>query len=275
MENSLADKTILITGATDGLGKLVATQLAKKEAHLLLHGRNIKKGQSVLDELNSKTGNQNLFYYNADFSSLEEVNSMSNKIVKEHKRLDIVINNAGLYSNTREISQSGLELTMTVNYMAQVLLTEKLLPIISRNSGKIINVASASQEPIDFLDFMLEKYYAVYSAYCRSKTALIMYTVDLAERLKSKGVTVNALHPATLMNTNVVAEGSSISSVEDGASALESLLKVETTGEYYNGKKLAKAIPQVYDAESRKKLWQETLSILKEYFLKNEIENVY
>lgn len=151
-ENTFSEKTILITGATDGLGKLVATHLAEKGARLLLHGRNRKKGQALLKELKSKTANEQLFYYNANFSALDEVQAMSNKVLIENKRIDILINNAGLYSKTREISQNGHELTMTVNYIAQVLLTERLLPVMAANSGKIINVASAAQEQIDFSD---------------------------------------------------------------------------------------------------------------------------
>jgi NAD(P)-dependent dehydrogenase (short-subunit alcohol dehydrogenase family) len=264
-EKTFSDKTILITGATDGLGKSVATHLAERGAHLLLHGRNRKKGQALLNELKSKTANEQLFYYHANFSALDEVQAMSNKVLNENKRIDILINNAGLYSKTREISQSGHELTMTINYFAQVLLTESLLPIITANSGKIINVASASQEQIDFSDFMMKMHYEGYTAYSKSKTALIMYTIDLAERLKTNGVTVNALHPASLMNTNIIAAGYSLSTVEDGTSSVEALIRVEDTGGYYNGKRLSKAIGQVYDEESKRRLWQGTSDILKDF----------
>lgn len=265
MKNTLMDKVILITGATDGLGKLLATRLAEKGAHLLLHGRSKEKGQSVLNELKSVTRNQHLYYYNADFSSLEEVNGMSGKIVSEHSHIDILINNAGMGTFRRENSHDGIEMTMAVNYFAQVLLTEKLLPVMTAGSGKIINVASASQEQLNFSDFMMERHFEGYSAYCKSKTALIMYTIDLAERLDTKGIVVNALHPASLMNTKMVPEHYVTSSVEDGAAAVQALLKVETTGKYYNGKRLAKAIHQIYDAESRKKLRELTKRALKLY----------
>lgn len=265
MKHTLMDKIILITGATDGLGKLLATRLAERGAHLLLHGRSEVKGQSILNELKSTTRNQHLWYYNADFSSLEEVNAMSEKIISEQPRIDILINNAGMGTFRRENSHDGIELTMAVNYLAQVLLTEKLHPIMTAGSGKIVNVASASQEQLNFSDFMMERYFEGYAAYCKSKTALIMYTVDLAERLHAKGIAVNALHPASLMNTKMVPAHYVSSSVQEGAAAVEALLKVDTTGKYYNGKRLAKAIHQVYDVESRTKLRELTNGMLKPY----------
>ncbi|ASZ14472.1 SDR family NAD(P)-dependent oxidoreductase [Chitinophaga pendula] len=265
MKNILVDKTILVTGATDGLGKLLVLRLAEKGARVLLHGRCMEKGLSVLEEIKKITGNQHLNYYNADFSSLEAVHAMSEKIVNEQPRIDILINNAGMGTFRREISRDGMELTMAVNYMAQVLLTEKLLPVMATGSGKVINVASASQEQLNFSDFMMERYYEGYSAYCKSKTSLIMYTIDLAERLIEAGIAVNALHPATLMNTKMVPKNSVCSSVEEGATAVEALLKVETTGKYFNGKRQAKAIHQVYDAESRKELRELTQRMLKPY----------
>jgi NAD(P)-dependent dehydrogenase (short-subunit alcohol dehydrogenase family) len=151
--------------------------------------------------------------------------------------------------------------------LAQVLLTEKLLLLTANPPSKIINVASAGQESIDFSDLSLGKGYDGFKAYRRSKTALIMYTIDLAGRLKKDDVKVNALHPATYMNTKMVLDdiGYSLSSVEDGADAVEFVIDSEQSGNYYDGKKLSRAIPQVYDVESRKNLWQMTTEILKDY----------
>ncbi|MBT1705171.1 SDR family NAD(P)-dependent oxidoreductase [Chryseosolibacter indicus] len=266
MENSVSGKTIFITGATDGLGKLVAMHLAEQGAHLLIHGRNMTKGEEVLRDLKHRTGNPNIHYYNADFSLLSDVNALGIRLLNEDKRIDILINNAGTALSKREVNTDGIELTLAVNYFAQVLLTEKLLAIMSLQSSKIINVASAAQRALDFSDFMMEKYYESFSAYSKSKAALIMYTFDLAERLKGKGITVNALHPATLMNTKMVMDRSYVmSTVEEGASAVEGLLKIKETGCYYNSKRLSKAIPQVYDVPTRRKLWKLTNDILTPY----------
>jgi len=269
--DSLSSKTILITGSTDGLGKLVADHLAAQGATVLLHGRNREKGRAVLDELRRKTKSAKLTYYNGDFSSLQEVKALSNEILKSEKHIDVLINNVGIGrgkdTNRREVSKDGHELRFAVNYLAHVLLTEKLLPLLPPASARIINVASVGQETIDFSNLMLEKKYEGFFAYRQSKTALIMYTFDLAERLMEKGIAVNALHPASLMNTKMVLDewDYTLTTVEQGAEAVESLLSVATTGEYYDGRRKAKAIAQAYDRKARETLRDLTREILAPY----------
>ncbi len=194
----------------------------------------------------------------------------------DHNRIDILINNVGIGSgkgtgNVRELSKDGYELRFAVNYLSHVLLTEKLLPLIPPGEGKIINVASVGQEPVNFSDLMIEHHYDGYFAYKQSKTALIMYTFDLAKRLKDQGIRVNVLHPATLMNTKMVMEdwGHSFTTVEQGASAVESLIRSEKTGGYYEGKQQARAIPQAYDPEAREKLREVTQNLLSGYLAKS------
>jgi len=268
MKESISGKKILITGATDGLGKLVATHLVEQGAVVLLHGRNPEKGKALVTEL-SKMGE--VSYYNADYASLAEVQKMAEIIQKEHSQIDILINNVGVGKgkspSEREMSRDGIELRLAVNYLSHVLLTEKLLPLLPENTGNIINVASIGQEPIDFSNLMLEKGYEGFWAYKRSKTALIMYTIELANRLKSKGIKVNALHPASLMNTKMVTEewDYTLTTVEEGAEALESLLFTNSTGEYFDGKRLSKAISQVYDESARKMLTKITTNLLKDF----------
>ena len=267
----MAGKTVLVTGSTDGLGKLVAHHLAMEDALVLLHGRNKEKGQDVLEELQRLTGNSHLSYYNGDYASLGEVKELAEAIRRDRDHIDVLINNAGvgagLKTKKREFSRDGIELRLAVNYLAHVLLTEKLLPLLNSETSRIINIASAGQEPIDLKNLMLEKNYEGFFAYCRSKTALIMYTFDLADRLKDKGIKVNALHPASLMNTKMVLEDWDypMSTVEQGAEALENLLFTESTGEYYDGKRKSKAITQAYDPEARKVLKKATLEILRKY----------
>ncbi|KFN91433.1 SDR family NAD(P)-dependent oxidoreductase [Tetragenococcus muriaticus] len=157
----LSDATILITGATDGLGKMTAERFAKQGARVLLHGRNKEKGTQVLEEIKQTTNNQNIAYFNGDFSSLSSVAELSEQIISNDERLDILINNVGIgggprSKDEREISQDGFELRWAVNYLAQVLLTKKLLPIINEGA-RIINIASVGQSPIDFDDLKMEK----------------------------------------------------------------------------------------------------------------------
>ncbi len=264
-------KTILITGSTDGLGKLVAEHLAAQGATVLLHGRNKEKGRAVLEEIRRKTKSAKLSYHNGDFASLQDVKSLSDEILKEAKVIDVLINNVGIGRGKeirrREVSIDGYELRFAVNYLAHVLLTEKLLPLLPAKSSTIINVASVGQEPIDFSNMMLEKRYEGFFAYKQSKTALIMYTFDLAERLNEPGIKVNAVHPASLMNTKMVLDewDYTLTTVEQGADAVESLISTTTTGLYFDGKKAATAIPQTYDRTARMKLHQTTWEILGKY----------
>jgi NAD(P)-dependent dehydrogenase (short-subunit alcohol dehydrogenase family) len=263
----MKNQVILITGATDGLGKRVARDLAELEATVLLHGRNREKGETVLQEIRDVTGNQKLMYYNADFSSLDDVRRLSEKIQADHERLDGLINNAGLGAglrqSRREKSADGHELRFAVNYLATFLLTYRLLPLLRRSvPARIVNVASVGQQPIDFDDVMLENRYDGLRAYRQSKLALVMFTFDLAEELRESGVTVNSLHPASLMPTRMVLEtdyfGSPMSTIEEGAQAVEQLAASSDveglSGEYFDGKQRGQANPQAYDKEARRRL---------------------
>jgi NAD(P)-dependent dehydrogenase (short-subunit alcohol dehydrogenase family) len=266
----LAGKTILITGSTDGLGKLVAMHAAQRGAFVILHGRNDRKGAAAADEIINESRNDHLKYYNADFGSLEEVKLLGEKILKNHSRIDILVNNTGIGKgkhNHRELSRDGFELRFAVNYLAHVLLTEILVPVVSRENARIVNVASVGQAPLDFSNLMLEKKYDGFLAYQQSKTALIMYTFDLAARLKSTGTKVNAVHPASLMATNMALKdwGYALSTVEDGARSVENLFDADATGLYFDMEKAAKAIPQAYDEWARAKLRDVTEEILEKF----------
>ena len=263
----MKNQVILITGATDGLGKRVARDLAARSATVLLHGRNQEKGEAVLREIQDITGNQKLMYYNADFSLLDDVRRLSEKLQADHERLNVLINNAGLGTglrqSRREKSADGHELRFAVNYLAPFLLTYRLLPLLRRSeSARIVNVASAGQQPIDFDDVMLENRYDGLRAYRQSKLAQVMFSFDLAEELRESGITVNSLHPASLMPTRMVLEtdyfGSPMSTIEEGARAVEQLAAspdVEgVSGKYFDGKQRGRANPQAYDKEARRRL---------------------
>ncbi len=272
MKDSLSGKTILVTGSTDGLGKLVAQHLAIMGANILLHGRNKEKGTFVLQELSKLSHNSGLKYYNGDFASLDEVNELTDSLLKDNKNIYFLINNVGIgtgkrWDNRRELSKDGLELRFAVNYLAHVLLTERLLPVLKPYESTIINVASVGQVPIDFSNLMLEERYDGYFAYKQSKTALIMYTFDLADRLLKDNIKVNAIHPASLMNTKMVINdwGYTLTTVEQGAEAVENLLFSDSTGAYFDGKHPSEAIAQTYDPDSRQKLNEITWQLLDKY----------
>jgi NAD(P)-dependent dehydrogenase (short-subunit alcohol dehydrogenase family) len=257
-------KTVLITGSTDGVGRYVAAKLAAAGAKVLIHGRDKRRAKTLADEIRAR-GHGEPIFYPADLSSLADVRQLAQVVTAEHKRLDVFISNAGIGSRTlgteRRTSADGHELRFAVNYLSGFLLVHLLLPLLKASApSRIVNVASLGQHPIDFDDVMLTKGYNGTRAYAQSKLAQIMFTVDLAAELKGSGVTVNALHPATYMNTTMVREGgiTPVSTVEQGGDAILHLAVGDDvagkTGLFFNGMQQSQANPQAYDEAARNRL---------------------
>ena len=253
-------KTILITGATDGLGKAVAFELAARGHELLLHGRNPQRGELLLEKISTATGNENLTYYNADFAEMAQIRNVADEISAHHQHLDVSINNAGLGAEPqRSESKDGLERILQVNYLATYMMSKLLLPLLIQSApSRIVNVASAGQAPIDFSDPMLKKNYSGIQAYCQAKLAQISLTMEMAPQLRDKGVTVNALHPATYLPTKIVPNP--MSKMEDGVKSVCMLAIAEEiadiTGKYFFQTREQRASAQAYDATERKKLME-------------------
>ena len=261
----LSQQTILITGATDGLGRHLAEHLARSGARLLLHGRDAARGAETVRAISAATGNERLEFVQADFASLAEVRAMAAKLNDEVERLDALVNNAGVGSggrgHVRELSRDGIELRFAVNYLAPFVLTRALLELIKRSApARIVNVSSAGQQALDIGDLMLERGYSGWRAYCQSKLAQILFTFDLAEELRAAGVTVNCLHPSSLMPTKMVlqAYGHALSTIEQGVEATARLVTdpaLDTvTGRYFDVLRDAKANAQAYDVAARRAL---------------------
>jgi NAD(P)-dependent dehydrogenase (short-subunit alcohol dehydrogenase family) len=259
-------QVVFVTGSTDGLGRAFARELAERGATVLLHGRDARKGEATLQEIREATGSERLRFYLADFASVGLVRALAEQILAEHDRLDVLVNNAGIGTkwrgrSNREVSEDGYELRFAVNYLAPFLLTRLLLPLLVRSApARIVNVASAGQAAIDFDDVMLERSYSGVQAYCQSKLADVMFTFDLAEELRDRGVTANCLHPGTFMPTNMVLEAgvSPVDSLEGGVEATLRLAAdsdlAGVTGKYFDRLREARAHPQTYDAEARRRL---------------------
>jgi NAD(P)-dependent dehydrogenase (short-subunit alcohol dehydrogenase family) len=262
----LDEQTILITGSTDGLGEATAEQLLRRCEHVVVHGRAPPKLERALAKLGADRGAP-VRGVLADLGSLEQVRRLARDVERDVERLDGLVNNAGVaVMGGRRESHDGFELTFAVNYLSHFLLTAELLPLLRRSApARIVNVASIGQAPVDFDDPMAERGYEGFRAYAQSKLAQIMFTVELAERLRDAGetgVTVNALHPATFMDTKMVRTSFGRAGHSEVAEGVESLVHLVAdpeldgvSGRYFDQLEEGTAHPQAYDAEARRRLW--------------------
>jgi NAD(P)-dependent dehydrogenase (short-subunit alcohol dehydrogenase family) len=267
----MVGKTVLITGSTDGVGRYVAAKLAEAGAKVLIHGRDSARAGTLIDTIR-RSGHVAPTFYHADLSSLAGVRQLAQAVIADHGRLDVFISNAGIGSRTqgpeRRVSADGYELRFAVNYLAGFLLAYLLLPLLKPAApSRIVNVASLGQHPIDFDDVMITRNYSGTRAYAQSKLAQIMFTIDLAGELRGAGITVNALHPATYMNTTMVREGgiASVSTVEQGGEAMLHLAMgddvADKSGLFFNGMREAQANPQAYEESARRRLRELSLKL--------------
>ena len=260
---SVNGKTILVTGSTDGVGRYVAERLAVEGARVILHGRDRARGEALAATIAGRGGEAR--FLRADLASLAEVRALAEAVRHECDGVDVLVNNAGIGTggggSRREVSADGFELRFAVNYLAGFLLTRLMLPLLeARAASRIVNVSSAGQQAIDFSDVMLTHGYSGVRAYCQSKLAQILFTIDLAEELKGRDVTVNCLHPATYMDTSMVRLSGArpLSTVEEGGAAILQLVESPAlegrSGLYFNGLRETRADGQAYDASARKRL---------------------
>lgn len=270
----MSGKTALVTGSTSGLGATVAERLGAMGATVIVHGRSEERGQEVAAAIN-ETGPGRAVFYRADLGSLDEVEALAARVRENHPELHLLINNAGIggaSNDARRESADGYELVFAVNYLSHFALTRELLPLLEASApARIVNVASIGQAPVDFDDVMMEDDYNQLNAYSQSKLAQIMFTISLAEMLDPDEVIVNALHPATFMDTPMVTEAGRepMSSVEDGADAVMQLAAGENlagrSGLYFNQMEEARArVPQAYDAEARDRLWDLSVELIED-----------
>ncbi|MFF9343333.1 SDR family NAD(P)-dependent oxidoreductase [Streptomyces sp. NPDC014773] len=257
--------TTLVTGATQGLGRGVALDLAARGGTVLLHGRDAARLAAVADEIRALGAGGEVRTYLADLSDLDQVGSLARRVRDAEPRLDALVHNAvaggGSSPLVREVSAQGHELRLAVNHLAPYALTRGLLPLLTASApARVVNVASIGQEAVDFDDPMFEKGYEGLRAYCRSKLALIMATFALAEELDGSGVTVNALHPAHLMDTAGVRDHglTPLVGVEEGVRPTVGLVvdpeRAGVTGRYFDRFTDARAHEQAYDPGARRRL---------------------
>jgi NAD(P)-dependent dehydrogenase (short-subunit alcohol dehydrogenase family) len=245
---------ILITGSTDGVGKLTAIQFVKEGHNVFVHGRNKAKTETLVEELRNINPESIVKAYIADFSDLESVKKMSKAISKEVEKLDVIINNAGIFNSPEWLSSNGIELRFVVNYLAPYILTNTILTLLSSSDDpRIINLSSAAQAPISTGAILGQKAVSENEAYAISKLALTMWSFYLAEQ--HKNITTIAVNPGSLLNTKMANEayGQHWSPAEKGSDVLYDLSvnkeHLSHSGDYFDNDReaYARAHPSAYN----------------------------
>ena len=272
----------LITGATSGIGKAAATILAEKGYEVVLAGRNPEKLQNTVGEIQKQTGRSSVHGLVADFADLDQVRHLAGEFKSQFPRLDVLINNAGAYFNRRQRTRYGVEKTFLVNHLASFLLTNLLLDSLSEStSARIINVSSNAHEMgrLDLNDLNFDRFYFGFWAYGRSKLANILFTYELARRLKNTRVTANVLHPGRvgtdIFKTDFSILGGPLKwlvervslTPEQGADNtvyLASSPDVESvTGKYFVKREAVASSPLSYDKDLARRLWEVSGQVTK------------
>ncbi len=267
-------KVVLITGATNGIGKAAALEVARQGATVVIVGRNPAKTQATVTEIKQQSGSTAVDSLLADLSSLADVQRLASEFRQRYPRLDVLINNAGAYYGSRQLSADGYELTFAVNHLAPFLLTNLLLDLLKASApARIINVSSDAHKgsTIHFEDLNAEKSFGTgYGAYGQSKLANVLFTYELARRLAGTGVTVNALHPG-LVSTGFGSNVSGIMGIltrimlmfalspEKGADTIVYLASspdaAGETGKYWTKRKAIASTEASYVEADQKRLW--------------------
>jgi len=266
----MKNKIVLITGSTDGIGKQTAVELALLGARVLVHGRDVNRVEKTVEQLRTflpagkiDNGDLRINGFTFDLSSLQEVKQFAAQIKDKFERIDILINNAGVYLRNKMLSDDGFEMTFAVNHLSHFLLTNELLPLLrNSNAGRIIHVSSMTHQSakLEWDNLNAEKHYDAYGVYSFSKLANVLFSKELSERMNSSGVTSNSLHPGVIA-TKLLAAGFSIggSSVKKGAENsvyLASSPEVKNiSGKYFVDKKISRYNSIADDESVRKKFW--------------------
>ncbi len=271
---AMQGKRVVVTGATDGIGRVTARRLAGLGAEVLLVGRNKEKAEKVVADIRQKTGNADVDFLIADLSSQNEIRILAHEIQQRFSSIDVLINNAGALFMIRQLSVDGIEMTFALNHLSYYLLTRLLMDqILAAPRARVINVSSVAHQGVslDFDDLQLDQDYDGWQAYKRSKLCNLYFTYALARRLRETSVTVNALHPGFVRtrfgNNNEgmakmmlsVAKNIVAISPEKGARTsvfLAAAPQVEgVTGEYFVKSRSTKSSRVSRHADATERLW--------------------
>ncbi len=262
-------RTALVTGATDGIGKQTAIELAKRGFRVLVHGRNEAKAESAAREIANQVNGAQVAAVHGDLSSLAEVRKLASRVSEKAPRLEVLVNNAGVFAKERSLTVDGFELSMGVNHFAPFLLSLLLLPTLrSESDARIVNVSSVAHNRgrIPFDDLTFEKSFDGYAAYAASKLANVLFTHALARRVAGSTVTTNALHPGVittkLLKTGFGVDGASL---EQGAATSVKLATdpalAGISGKYFSDEREATSSKASHDENDEERLWELSMSL--------------
>ena len=274
MENPLAGHTVLVTGATGGIGKATAHGLAVMGARVAITGRDLARTDAAAREIRAAHGGQVVTFV-ADLSAQSEVRRLADEVQDALPRIDVLVNNVGGYWNTRRVTPDGLEYTFALNHLAPFLLTNLLVERLKQSApARVVTVASHAhaQGRIDFDDLQGEQSYSGARAYNQSKLANVLFTYELARRLGPTGVTANALHPGVVNTSFGAADPAGVqrwlvpmfrpfmkSPAEGAATSIHLATSPDLereTGRYYANLAAKRSSPRSYDEGTAARLWQ-------------------
>ncbi len=273
----MKDKVVMVTGATNGIGEVTATELARMGARVVIVSRSPAKCDATVARIQSETGNSQVEAIPANLSSMQEVRELAQVFQAKYDRLDVLVNNAGAVFSSREASADGYEMTLALNHLSYFLLTNLLLDQLqasARDTGdvRVVNVSSAAHNvgSVNFDDLQREKGYSGLRVYGESKLMNILFSNELARRLQGTGITSNALHPGMVrtgfgMNNGAITRAfislfqffaiSAARGAETPIHLASSPAVADVTGAYFENSKAKKPHRFARDVEAAQKLW--------------------
>jgi len=275
----MAGKTCLVTGSTNGIGRVTTLELAHMGANVVIAGRDPARCALTASDIREETGNPDVDFLVADLSSQEDIRRLAKEFKERHQRLDVLVNNAGAIHMSRRKSVDGIEMTFALNHLSHFLLTNLLLDVLSASApARVVNVASSVHEKakIDLFDIQAPRRYSGFRAYSRSKLCNLLFTYELARRLEGTGVTANALHPG-LVATNILTNNGvlgrfinillGVRGISVEAGALTSVYAASSpdlegvSGKYLDKKQIVRSSTRSFDEAQAADLWELSASL--------------